>query len=45
VEGAVTKLQVQPTICQQDGRRLAAPPPDAIDLGTGVAQWRSGPDG
>ena len=25
----MTKLQVQPTICQQDGRRLAAPPPDA----------------
>ena len=45
VDGAVVKLQVQPTICQQDGRRLAAPPPDAIDLGTGVAQWRSGPDG
>ena len=24
----MVKLQVQPTICQQDGRRLAAPPPD-----------------
>ena len=40
----MVKLQVQPTICQQDGR-LAAPPPDAVDLGTGVAQWRCGPDG
>ena len=36
---------MQPTICQKDGRRLEAPPPNVLDLSTGVAKWRCSQEG
>ena len=42
VQGSVVVLKVQPTICQKDGRRREAMPPNVLDLATGVAKWRCG---
>ena len=44
VQGPVVVLKVQPTICQKDGRRREATPPNVLDLATGVAKWRCGQD-